>query len=273
MGQRLTALVAHVTDQAQRSEQAMALQRQETDQVAAAINQMSAAASQVAQHAQQAAHAANQAQHEGASAGEIVNASVDSVNVLVDNLNTSGLSLTRLQSEVGAIAGVLAVIRSIADQTNLLALNAAIEAARAGEAGRGFAVVADEVRALASRTQESTKEIHGMIGRLEDGTVNTVSAMTQSSETGSRTRERALRAMTSLEAIAGLISTINSMNAQIAGAASEQTAVSEEINRSVQHIATSIESVARDTRQGADTARELSSLSAELGAAIRQFRI
>jgi methyl-accepting chemotaxis protein len=273
MGQRLTALVAHVTDQAQRSEQAMALQRQETDQVAAAINQMSAAASQVAQHARQAAHAANQAQHEGACAGEIVNASVDSVNVLVDNLKTSGVSLTRLQSEVGAIAGVLAVIRSIADQTNLLALNAAIEAARAGEAGRGFAVVADEVRALASRTQESTKEIHGMIGRLEDGTVNTVSAMTQSSETGSQTRERALRAMTSLEAIAALISTINSMNAQIAGAASEQTAVSEEINRSVQHIATSIESVARDTRQGADTARELSSLSAELGAAIRQFRI
>ena len=273
MTYRLNNLVTDVTDQAQRSERAMDLQRQETDQVATAINEMCTAALQVAQNAQEAAQAANQAQDEGAAAEEIVNASVDSVNGLVANLNTSGVTLTQLQTEVDAIAGVLAVIRSIAEQTNLLALNAAIEAARAGEAGRGFAVVADEVRALASRTQESTKEIHGMIGRLEAGTVDTVSAMKQSSEAGSKTRDQAVRAMTSLEAIATLISTINSMNAQIASAAAQQTAVSEEINRSVQQIAVSIETVAQDTQRGANTARELSSLSSDLDSAIRQFKI
>ncbi|WP_341958028.1 methyl-accepting chemotaxis protein [Pseudomonas sp. RC10] len=270
---RLNTLVTGVTDQAQRSERAMDLQRQETDQVAAAINEMSAAALQVAQNAQEAARAANQAQHEGASAGQIVSASVDSIHGLVDNLRVSGTSLTKLQTEVDAIAGVLGVIRAIAEQTNLLALNAAIEAARAGEAGRGFAVVADEVRALASRTQESTKEIHGMIGRLEAGTVDTVSAMKQSSDAGNQTREQAARATSSLDAIGALISTINAMNAQIASAAEQQTAVSEEINRSVQQIASSIETVAQDTQQGANTARELSLLSQELTSAVGQFRV
>jgi methyl-accepting chemotaxis protein len=273
MTYRLNNLITDFSAQAQRSERAMDLQRQETDQVATAINEMSTAALQVARNAQEAAQAANQAQDEGAAAGKVMNASVDSVHGLVENLDTSGVSLTQLQTDVHAIAGVLAVIRSIADQTNLLALNAAIEAARAGEAGRGFAVVADEVRALASRTQESTKEIHGMIGRLEAGTVNTVSAVEQSSEAGNKTREQAVRAMKSLDAIAVLISTINSMNSQIASAAEQQTAVSEEINRSVQQIAVSIETVAQDTQRGASTARELSSLSSELDSAIRQFRI
>ncbi|SDH90599.1 methyl-accepting chemotaxis sensory transducer with Cache sensor [Pseudomonas abietaniphila] len=273
MTDHLDRLVTDVTLQAQRSERAMDLQRQETDQVAAAINEMSAAALQVAQNAQEAAQAANQAQHEGTSAGEIVSASVESIHGLVADLQVSGSSLTKLKAEVDSIAGVLAVIRSIADQTNLLALNAAIEAARAGEAGRGFAVVADEVRALASRTQDSTKQIHGMIGRLEEGTVNTVAAMEQSSSAGTRTREQSVSAMMSLDAIAALISTINSMNAQIASAAEEQTAVSEEINRSVQQIAASIDTVAQDTQHGARTVRELSALSADLGLAVRQFRI
>ncbi|WP_409078106.1 methyl-accepting chemotaxis protein [Pseudomonas sp. SZMC_28357] len=251
----------------------MDLQRQETDQVAAAINEMSAAALQVAQNAQEAAQAASQAQQEGTSAAEIVNASVDSIHGLVGDLQVSGTSLGKLKAEVESIAGVLAVIRGIAEQTNLLALNAAIEAARAGEAGRGFAVVADEVRALASRTQDSTKEIHGMIGRLEAGTLNTVTAMEQSSSAGTRTREQSVLAMTSLDAIAALISTINAMNAQIASAAEEQTAVSEEINRSVQQIAASIDTVAQDTQRGAGTALELSAVSADLNSAIKQFRI
>jgi methyl-accepting chemotaxis protein len=273
MTNHLNTLVFNVTDQTQRSEQAMELQRQETDQVATAINQMSTAALQVAQNAQEAAQAANQAQHEGVSAGQIVNASVESIHELVGNLQVSGTSLMQLQTEVVSIAGVLAVIRSIAEQTNLLALNAAIEAARAGEAGRGFAVVADEVRALASRTQDSTQEIHGMIGRLQEGTANTVNAMKQSSDAGNKTRERAVLATSSLDAIAHLIATINSMNAQIASAAEQQTAVSEEINRSVQQIAASIDTVALDTQRGAQTARELSLLSADLNAAVRQFKI
>lgn len=269
----LNGLVSAVANQAERSEQAMNLQRQETDQVAAAINQMSAAAQEVARSAQGAAQAATAADQEGASATRIVSASVENIHALVDELRHSGGSLDQLQQDVQSIVGVLGVIRSIAEQTNLLALNAAIEAARAGEAGRGFAVVADEVRSLASNTQRSTQEIQGMIDRLQQGTANTVAAMRQSSDAGNATREQANQASGSLETIAGLIGTINAMNTQIASAAEQQTAVSEEINRSVQQIAQAVERIADETRQGTQTASSLAALSDNLNSAVRQFRI
>ncbi len=270
---QLTELVNQVSAQAQRSEQAMERQRHETDQVATAINEMSAAAHEVAQSAQGAAEAAQKTDTEGQAAKQVVDGSIARIHTLVQDIRDSGLSLDTLQKDVSSIVSVLDVIRSIAEQTNLLALNAAIEAARAGEAGRGFAVVADEVRALASRTQQSTQEIQGMIDRLQKGTQDAVTSMRRSSDAGDVTSEQANHAGTSLDAIAQLIGTINAMNAQIASAAEEQTAVVEEINRSVHKIVVAVDSVADETQQGAQTARNLAGLGERLGALVRQFRI
>jgi methyl-accepting chemotaxis protein len=269
----LTGLVSEVADQAQRSEQAMERQRQETDQVATAVNEMSGAAQEVARSAQGAATAAQQTDDEGRQAKRVVDGSVAQIHSLVADIRVSGNSLDTLQNDVRAIVGVLGVIRSIAEQTNLLALNAAIEAARAGEAGRGFAVVADEVRALASRTQQSTQEIQGMIDRLEKGTRDAVDAMRRSSEAGDGTSIRANEAGQSLDAMSHLIETIRNMNAQIATAAEEQTAVVEEINRSVHHIASAVDQVADETRHGAETSRKLAALGQGLGRLVAQFKI
>lgn len=270
---QLNSLVAEVAAQTLRSETAINLQRLETDQIAAAVNEMSTAALQVANSAQDAAQAADAAENEGKQASRVVSESVDNIYGLVENLEVSEASLDQLQKEVNDIGGVVVVIRSIADQTNLLALNAAIEAARAGDAGRGFAVVADEVRALASRTQISTEEIQSMIRRLQQGTNDTVSAMRLSSSAGVASREQAAHATTSLSNIANLIGTITSMNAQIASAAHQQTTVSDEVNRSIHQIAIAVDNVARDTRKGAETARELAVASNSLHVAVNRFRI
>ncbi|MEX5608679.1 methyl-accepting chemotaxis protein [Pseudomonas protegens] len=270
---QLTELVTQVSDQAQRSEQAMERQRHETDQVATAINEMSSAAHEVARSAQGAAVAAQQTDEEGQAAKRVVDGSIQQIHALVSDIRNSGTSLDSLQQDVTSIVSVLDVIRSIAEQTNLLALNAAIEAARAGEAGRGFAVVADEVRALASRTQQSTQEIQGMIDRLQQGTRVAVDAMRRSSDAGDGTSVKANEAGASLDTMAQLIGTINSMNAQIASAAEEQTAVAEEINRSVHQIAVAVDSVADETQRGAQTSRSLAELGQRLGRLVGQFRI
>jgi methyl-accepting chemotaxis protein len=273
MTSQLTGLVSQVAEQANRSEKAMERQRHETDQVATAINEMSSAAHEVARSAQGAAVAAQQTDAEGQAAKKVVDGSIAQIHALVNDIRTSGVSLDSLQQDVSSIVSVLGVIRSIAEQTNLLALNAAIEAARAGEAGRGFAVVADEVRALASRTQQSTQEIQGMIDRLQKGTEAAVESMRRSSEAGDGTSAQANEAGASLDTMAQLIGTINSMNAQIASAAEEQTAVAEEINRSVHQIAVAVDSVADETQQGAQTSRSLADLGQRLGQLVGQFRI
>ncbi|MBT2375301.1 cache domain-containing protein [Pseudomonas fluorescens] len=273
MTSQLTGLVSQVSEQAQRSELAMERQRQETDQVATAINEMSSAAHEVARSAQGAAVAAQQTDAEGQAAKRVVDGSIAQIHALVSDIRSSGVSLDSLQKDVSSIVSVLGVIRSIAEQTNLLALNAAIEAARAGEAGRGFAVVADEVRALASRTQQSTQEIQGMIDRLQKGTEAAVESMRRSSDAGDGTSAQANEAGASLDTMAQLIGTINSMNAQIASAAEEQTAVAEEINRSVHQIAVAVDSVADETQLGAQTSRSLADLGQRLGKLVGQFRI
>jgi methyl-accepting chemotaxis protein len=270
---QLTALVGDMSSQAQRSEQAMGRQRQETDQVATAIHEMSTAAHQVSVSAQGASQAARQTSDVGGQAKTVVNKSIESIHALIDDIGQSSSSLDNLNKDVQSIASVVDVIRSIAEQTNLLALNAAIEAARAGDAGRGFAVVADEVRALASRTQKSTQEIHEMISLLQKGTQDAVIAMGRSSETGKTTGELANQAGVSLDAIGQLIETINDMNAQIASASEEQTAVAGEVSRSMTQIAQAADVVADDAQSGAHTSRSLTDLGNRLGGLVRQFRI
>ena len=270
---QLSELVEDMAAQAQRSEQAMDRQRHETDQVATAIHEMSTAAQQVSVSAQGASHAARETSDVGGQARDVVNKSIDSIHSLIEEIGQSSSSLDSLNRDVQLIVSVVDVIRSIAEQTNLLALNAAIEAARAGDAGRGFAVVADEVRALASRTQKSTQEIHGMISLLQKGTQDAMITMGRSSESGKTTGQLANQAGLSLDAISQLIYTINDMNAQIASASEEQTAVAEEVNRSMTHISQAADVVAGDAKNGAQTSRNLTDLGNRLGRLVGQFRI
>jgi methyl-accepting chemotaxis protein len=273
MTRQLNSAVGHVADQSKQMGSAMEQQRHEANQVAAAINQMSSAAQEVATSAQSAYEAALETNQQSKHARQVANGSIERIQALTNDLANSGVSLQGLQHDVVAIVMVLDVIRSIAEQTNLLALNAAIEAARAGEAGRGFAVVADEVRALANRTHGSTQEIQAMIERLKRTTSGAVGAMRQSSEASEGVSAHAGHAGQSLDTIVELIATINTMNAHIASAAEEQTSVAEEINHSVHQIALAIDRVAEQTQISVRTVGDLYGIGNRLEVLVQQFKI
>ena len=259
-----------VTDESARG---LTQQNNEIEQAATAVNEMTSAVEEVARNAVSTSEASKNATTSAGDGRDLVQETVSAIERMSADVQSTATLIGDLANESRDIGKVLDVIRGLADQTNLLALNAAIEAARAGEAGRGFAVVADEVRALASRTQISTQEIQGMIDRLQAGTQSAVEAMRRSSEAGDGTSAQANEAGASLDTMAQLIGTINSMNAQIASAAEEQTAVAEEINRSVHQIAVAVDSVADETQLGAQTSRSLADLGQRLGKLVGQFRI
>lgn len=251
----------------------MNTQRLETIQTASAMNQMTATVQEVSRNASNAADAASSADNEASGGKQIVNNTISSINALANEVNNAADVIHQLEKDSENIGGVIDVIQNIAEQTNLLALNAAIEAARAGEQGRGFAVVADEVRTLASRTKESTSEIQAMIEQLQNGSSHAVSVMQQSNIKAQETVEQASRAGISLEKIASSISMINDMNTQIATSAEEQTLVAEEINKSVDSINNISDSAANNAQLTAQSSNSLSNLAEQLRKLVLQFKI
>ncbi|GBE10762.1 methyl-accepting chemotaxis protein McpS [bacterium BMS3Abin12] len=272
-----TAQLASATEQMsvviERSGEGLKLQQHETDQVATAINEMSATAQEVARNTAQAAQAAQQADVETRNGKLVATEAITAIDALAGAVGKASGVIHELESESGNIGVVLDVIRGIAEQTNLLALNAAIEAARAGEQGRGFAVVADEVRTLASRTQKSTQEIQEMIERLQAGADNAVHVMDQAGGMAKSGQDQVEKAAESLASIAVAVATINDMNTQVASAAEEQSAVTEEIHRNVVAISQVSTETADGARQSATASQQLARLAAELQELVSQFKM
>ncbi|UTW07779.1 methyl-accepting chemotaxis protein [Pseudomonas benzenivorans] len=248
-------------------------QKEETDQVATAMSEMTATVHEVARNAEAAAASTAQAEGRVSSGVEVVHQTLKRIAELAAAMDTTTQSIERLSQDTQSIDSVLDVIKSVAEQTNLLALNAAIEAARAGEQGRGFAVVADEVRALARRTQESTSEIEGLIATLREGTRRTVSDMRQSGALVERVVQDANQTEGALAAIAEAVTQIFEMNQQIAAAAEEQTAVAEEINRSVTSIRDIADQSAAAMDESANSSIQLAELGQELQGMAAHFRL
>ncbi|MBU1285908.1 MAG: methyl-accepting chemotaxis protein [Gammaproteobacteria bacterium] len=280
------ALIRHLTDTATQlaaaSEEMSAISAQvsqaataqgdQTSMVATAVHQMSVAVQEVARNAQSTASNAADANKEARQGSELVQSNLTSIQGLSASVEKAGEVIDTLHSQSDEISKVLGVIQSIAEQTNLLALNAAIEAARAGEAGRGFAVVADEVRSLASNTQKATESIRSMIDALQGGARSAVSAMQLSREQAQNSVSHAREAGEVLNHIALAIEGIADGNVQISAATEEQTAVANEISENISSLNDSIGEVVNGAEQSSIASRDLAQLATGLQQQIQRFR-
>ncbi len=248
-------------------------QRSETEQVATAMNEMTATVQEVAGNISDTASAASEAQDHTENGSRVVGQAVEQINKLAEQIEHASQTIHNLEQHSEEISSVMDVIKGIAEQTNLLALNAAIEAARAGEQGRGFAVVADEVRTLAGRTQESTEEINQMIEKLQTGSRQAVQVMEQSREQAQSAVEHASESGSAFSTIADAVARINSMSTQISSAAEEQGAVSEEINKNIVKINDMANQTAAGAEQTSVASKDLARMANELQGLVSQFAV
>ncbi|SDH97846.1 methyl-accepting chemotaxis protein [Pseudomonas flavescens] len=260
-------------DTASAAQQHSQQQAQQMEQVATAVNEVTYGVQDVAKNAEHASSEVHAAESQAEQGRSNIDASLKQIDQLSDTIDKATTVIQSLATQSTQIGGVLEVIRSIAEQTNLLALNAAIEAARAGEQGRGFAVVADEVRLLAQRTQKSTAEIQGMIERLQGDSEAAVKAIGDSSRASQLTVIQARQADESLAQIAQSLRTLTGLNASIASATLEQSQVVEDINQNVSDTAALAQSAAESAEQSSTASQHLKQLAEQLNRLLGQFRI
>lgn len=272
-GTQLAASAAALSRTTETSERDIKKQQTETDHMVFAMQEMAAASHAIADNAAQAATAASDADQQAIDGAKIVTQAIGVIQGMVQEMENSTAVIHRLQQESTNIGTVLKTINEIADQTNLLALNAAIEAARAGEQGRGFAVVADEVRTLAGRTQKATIEIQGMIERLQTGSNKAATAIAQSSAHVLKGVAQATEASTALNTITRVVNSITDMNTQIASAAEQQSTVVAEMNGNLTLISEISRKNADGVRLTAQASNQMAALATQLRATLSQFKV
>lgn len=271
--QKVSDSSEHTADIAIRTNQGVHKQMVEIDQVATAVHEMTATAQDVARNATQAAQAASHADQAASQGMQVVRDTSAAIGALAQEIGKAMGAVQTLAKDSENINAILTAIRAIAEQTNLLALNAAIEAARAGEQGRGFAVVADEVRNLAQKTQKATEEIQTMIQQLQQGTRDVVRVMENNQNRTNESVQHAAKAAQALETITQAVSVINDMNTQIASAAEEQSAVAEDINRNVINIGQVANEVAGGAEESSSASADLTKLAEQQRRLVNQFKV
>jgi methyl-accepting chemotaxis protein len=269
----LAQVAGQLVDVSSRTQSGVQRQLSDTELLATTLHQLAATVQEVAHNTQEAAIAANQADHQAEEGAETVTSALGAISVMSEQFSQAVIVINRLETDSRDIGRVIGLIREIAEQTNLLALNAAIEAARAGEQGRGFAVVADEVRTLAQRTQDATKDIETIIVKVQASAQEAVGAIHNAEEKTSFCEQSVEESAEALATISGSVGVINRMNAQIATSSGEQSNVAENISRKIGDIGAVAQDAAGHARDTQDASRQLARLAEELDNLVGQFHV